>query len=298
MTAAEKAGGNRHSLPVFTAAGRTWTIAQVLEIAPHLDVCSGTAANPAPLAADDAAIAAAVEAFRYRHDLISAEECLAYLAQRGLQYADLRNSVARRLGEPAPLPPDHAEIDFLLSDAFATAACALAVRIAATVEFAPNTPEFHWTVIDAHYQSQLQALLVTPARARVLAVDRLRWLKYSYWLAEFDHRDAAQEAVLCVRDDHQSLSSVALSGGFPCERRCQFASALPMVWLQALSSLRAGDATVPIHDGDRWLVLALENAVEANLDDAEIAAAVDAQLLAHRTQTLLAQHVCWILPLA
>src|SRR4029434_3144759 len=53
-------------------------------------------ADELELELDESAISAAAEKFRYRHDLITAEETEAWLANRGLTFDDFSNYFARR----------------------------------------------------------------------------------------------------------------------------------------------------------------------------------------------------------
>jgi hypothetical protein len=119
----------RRALVVFSAGGREFRVGDVLSILPT----DAAPATQEPRASD---VDTALAAFRYQRDLISAEECEAWLAQRGLAYGDLADSLARRVAGGATADVDSAEIDALLSEAFDTQARELAAHAAVRCELA------------------------------------------------------------------------------------------------------------------------------------------------------------------
>ena len=93
------------------------------------------------------AVEAATDAFRFARDLVSAEECDRWLAQRGLSFEDLTASVTRRLRaelapeDEAPNPPEpdawdatRFRTDALLADEFTGWARGLGWRVALACE--------------------------------------------------------------------------------------------------------------------------------------------------------------------
>ena len=72
--------------------GRTW--GQMEEISHH--IAAEERAEELELELDESAISAAAEEFRYRHDLITAEETEAWLANRGLTFDDFSDYFARQ----------------------------------------------------------------------------------------------------------------------------------------------------------------------------------------------------------
>jgi hypothetical protein len=295
---ADAAAERRRRLPVFAAGRRTWTVGDVLAIAPRVLAEPQRVSSTKAPAIDDATIDTAVKAFRYEHRLVSAEECLAWLATRELSFADLRASVRRRLaGIEAPTTAT-AEIDCLLAAEFAQAAHALAARVAAALE-AEALPEGAaaecWPELDACYQAFVSATFTTTARERTLAMDRLNWLRVECAVIEFDQLDAAREARHCV-DDGQSLSEIAAMGHFAFRSGRWLVSALPKAWSQALFQIRPGMVTQPIADGERLLLLGFQRLIEPSLSDPDIAAGIDAAILQPALQALLARQVQWVLP--
>ena len=302
------AAARRRLLPVFIAAGRTWAVGDVLALAtsvlaePTQVAASAALARPistsAPGAIDEAAVDAAVRDFRYEYGLISAEECTAWLATRGLNFAELRASIRRRLARSSAPTQAAAEIDLLLGSAFTQAAQALAVRIAAAIEaqaLPESAPTACWPELEACYQRFVSVTTTAAARERVLALDRLHWLQVECEVLEFDQLDAAREARHCV-DDGQSLSEIAALGRFAHRSGRWLVPALPKGWAQALFRIRPGLVSQPIAEGERVLLLGFTGLIEPSLSDPEIYAGINNAVLQPALQALLARHVQWLLP--
>ena len=294
----EAAAARRRLLPVFTAAGLTWTVADVLALA------SGVLAEPTPVpftaavAINDAALDAAVRDFRYEYGLISAEECTVWLATRELNFAELRASIRRRLTRTLAPSQAAAEIDQLLGSAFTQAAQALAVRIAAAIEaqaLPESAPTACWPELEACYQRFVSATTTPAARERVLALDRLNWLQVECEVLEFDQLEAAREARHCV-DDGQSLSEIAALGRFAHRSGRWLVPALPKGWAQALFQIRPGLVSQPIAEAERLLLLGFTRLIEPSLSDPEIYAGINNAVLQPALQALLARHIQWLLP--
>ena len=302
------ATARRRLLPVFIAAGRTWAVGDVLALAtsvlaePTQVATSAALARPTstsvPSAIDEAAVDAAVRDFRYEYGLISAEECTAWLATRGLNFAELRVSIRRRLARSSAPTQAAAEIDLLLGSAFTQAAQALAVRIAAAIEaqaLPESAPTACWPELEACYQRFVSATTTAAARERVLALDRLHWLQVECEVLEFDQLDAAREARHCV-DDGQSLSEIAALGRFAHRSGRWLVPALPKGWAQALFRIRPGLVSQPIAEGERVLLLGFTRLIEPSLSDPEIYAGINNAVLQPALQALLARHIQWLLP--
>jgi len=287
------------SLSVFSAGSRTWLLDEVLALEQQL-----SASDPAPTAVlrsapfDTQNLDAVVEAFRYRRNLVSADECLAWLAQRGLSYADLRASLRRQLTGETAVDANARIIDCLLSERFSRLSLGLAARVACAVD-AGCLPSGdlgpHWSELDRCYQTFLEAILEQHKRQRRLDQDRLTWLQVDAELIEFDTLDAAREALLCVTEDRMALHEVAAQSGLAYQARRWFMRELKPAWAQALSRIVAGRVSVPIADGERWLLLGLTRYVEPSLDDPQVLAGIDALLLDQAQQELIERHIRWVL---
>ncbi len=289
----------RSALPVFSAGGRNWSVGEVLALAQHLtdSDCAQIAAVRSP-SSDATDLDAAVVAFRYRHSLVSADECLAWLAQRGLSYGDLRASLRRQMSGERAGDDSTRVIDCLLSQRFSHLSLGLAARIACAIDNAclpDGDLVAHWSAIDRCYQRFLEDTLDTSKRQRLLDQDRLTWLQVDAELIEFDTLDAAREALLCATEDRMSLQEVAEEGGLAHQARRWFMREFKPAWAQAISRISAGSVSEPVADDERWLLLGLTRYVEPRLDDPRVLAGIDALLLDQAQQTLIARHIHWML---
>ena len=290
----------RLQLPVFRAAQRHWTIGDVLAIAPLVlgERKSESPAVRSAQAIDEATVDAAVQSFRYAHALVSAQDCLAWLAARALSFADLRASLRRRLGA-APAPnEDLAHIDLMLADDFRLLARALAARVAAAAdrEQAVEGPALHcWRPIDAGYQAHLVETITDQMRDQVIAQDRRQWLQVDCEVVEFDRIDAAREARHCVAEDGQSLAEIAALGGFAHRRGRWWVSELPGSWAQALFQIRPGMVSAVIAEGERQLLLGFTRLIEPSRADPVLAARLEEVLVEQQVRVLLTRQVQWLL---
>lgn len=298
------ASSDRCSLPVFSCADRTYAIGDVIAFGRwHRNATSGA---PAPQArtehqrADEVsedALGLILADFRYDRDLVSAAECDAWLAQRGLCYADLVDSL-RRQGAAAALVRER-EVDYLLSAEFADDACLLARHLCAAItnELAlppPGEPfEPRLAACTCAYTQALAAVLQADVRNQRLRVLQRSLSQIEFVCAEFDSLDAANEARLCVQHDGLTLTQLAGEHGFVCTRTQQRRECIPSAWQIALDGATAGRLALPIKDLPRYLVLQPLRAVAAKLNDSAVAKRIDATLLDEYFQPLLAKHIRW-----
>lgn len=243
---------------------------------------------------DDAAVDAAVQRFRYAHALVSAQDCLAWLAARALVFADLRASLRRRLtGAEAP-SADLTQIDLLLSDDFRRLARALAARVAAAAQAGLPVvgPVLQcWAAIDASHRALLAETITDELRERVIAQDRRQWLQVDCEVLEFDRLDAAREARHCVIEDGQGLAEIAALGGFAHRCGRWWVSELPGAWAQALFQIRPGMVSAVITEGERQLLLGFTRLIEPCRADPVLAARLDAVLVEQQELILLTRQV-------
>ncbi len=266
------------------------------------------AAEAAGLVPEEAAIEEALEGFRYARDLVAGDECEAWLAARGLVFADLVDSVTRRLQaglveemedlERHSIAEGRLRIDALLSDEFGGWARRFARGLAAAVELGeelrPEDPvPGLWPAL-ARAQARVTAAVLTPeARQRELAAQRLGLMRLHLDVAEFDSEPAAREALLCVREDGVTLAAVGEGNGLPCQTMERFLGELSPEWLTALQSARTGDVVLQRPDDGNWVVVAVKGRREPSLEDSAVVARVDAALTERSFRELESRHIRW-----
>jgi hypothetical protein len=289
---------------------------------------------------DESAISAAAEAFRYEHDLITAEETEAWLANRGLTSEDFSDYFARQYCVGAvheTFSPD--EIDYtsadpelrdlflaelILSGELENMTTKLMWRLAARAAGNEPTPDkvsieqrkfldrvgiqppqlTNWLeqlgrdsqwlnemfAIEAAYQTYCDRLLVPEARQRELRTLRLRLTRFGVEMIQLESRDAAKEALFCVREDGMSMEEVATEGGYPYQRGDFLLEDLPVDLQPKYLSASAGDLLEPVPHGDGFELCRIIEKIEPEADDPGVQSRVDQRLLDHDFSELAAKY--------
>jgi hypothetical protein len=286
-------------------------------------------ADELDLELDDDAIATAVEAFRYEHDLITAEETEAWLATRGLTLDDFTDYFTRRYSADAlkeNIVPEQIEYisttpelrqlflaELILRGELDHMTTALIFRLAArcaekdsdsdaiTVEKQkffdrnkvkpaqlPNWLErlgrhLEWfnemLAMEAAFRRRCDTLLVPQARQRELAMLRLPLTRFETEVIELESRDAAQEALFCVREDGMSMEEVAIEGRYPYRRADFLFEDIPTDAQQRFLSVSAGDVLEPVAHGDGFELCRIIQKIEPQPADPSIKLRVDQRLV-------------------
>lgn len=301
MEPAAATAHDRRALIIFSVGGRDFCVGDVLQTLPQRT--DGSAAVAGADRVDDADVEATLDAWRYQRDLISAEECEAWLAQRGLGYADLLASMERRLRRAAPADDDAAEIDALLDASFDEHARELARHAALACENRWRWPQpaeslvpiwHHWQAAASAHCAQAFDLA---ERARELATRAGELTRVDYTEVELDSAAALREARLCVLEDRITLTEVAAAAGFPWRAASARLGELPAPLAQALEHAAPGQLCVPATDDGRFLLLQLHERAPPSPDDPAVTAAIDARLRQRLLDALVCRHVQWTWPL-
>jgi hypothetical protein len=278
---------------------------------------------------DDSAIATAAEAFRYEHDLITAEETEAWLATRELTLDDFTDYFTRHYCASAiteKVLPENIEyvsaspelrqlftVELILSGELDRMTTALMFRLAARCaekdldsdaikaeerkffdrnkiepEQLPNWLErlgrnLEWfnemVAMEAVYRRRCDTLLIPQARQRELAMLRLPLTRFETEVIELESRDAAQEALFCVREDGMSMEEVATEGRYPYRRDDFLFEDIPTDVQQRFLSVSAGDVLEPGARGDGFELCRIIQKIEPQPDDPSIKLRVDQRLV-------------------
>jgi len=286
-------------------------------------------ADELELELNESAISAAAEEFRYRHDLITAEETESWLANRGLTFDDFSDYFARQycvgaLNEgfspeqieytsAAPELRDLFVAELILSGALEDMIVKLSWRLAALCAGKEPASEAivaekrkflhrtrvepaqlaHWLeelgrdlrwlnemlAIEAAYGTHCDRLLVPEARQRELMALRMHLTQCEIELIELESRDAANEALLCVREDGMSMEEVATEGRYPYRRADFLLEDVPADAQQKYLSVSQGDVLEPMPHGDGFELCRIIKKVEPRLEDPTIKSRIDQRLL-------------------
>ena len=307
-------------------------------------------ADELELELDDDAIDAAAEAFRYQHDLITAEETEQWLAERGLTLDDFGDYFARQRWpgaiedeiEPddidfASAPPEQRELftaELILSGGLDRLTTQLIWRLAAVaasdkedvdpgaiaterqmffkrIKF-DETKLGDWLsqigrdsrwfdkaiAMEASYRRCCQTLLDPRAREKELVMLRMPLTRFEAEVIELESRDAAQEALFCIREDGMSMEEVATEGRYPYRRISFLEEDAPSDLQQKILSIAVGDVLEPIARGDGFELYRIANKIEPRLDDSVIQQRIDQRLLERHFFKLTAKYIKPRLPAA
>ena len=290
---------------------------------------------------DESTISSAAEAFRYEHDLITAEETEAWLANRALSFDDFsdyftRDYYASTLHED--IVPDEIEYnsaspelrqlfvaELILSGELDEMTKELMWRLAAfCAEGEPTSDAIsaqerqfldrngiessqlaNWLkglgrdskwfnemlAIEAAYQTRCDTLLVPHARQRELVALRLPLTRFETEVIELESRDAAQEALFCVREDGMSMEEVAVEGRYPYRRVDFVLEDISIDAQQKFHSVSAGHVLEPVARGDGFELCRVMKKIEPQPDDPRVKSRIDQRLLERHFSELTSKYV-------
>jgi hypothetical protein len=291
---------------------------------------------------DEAAIESAAEAFRYEHDLITAEETERWLAIHGLNLDNFSDYFSRQYcGQALPeveYDPsafdsssfelrDLFTVDLIMSGHLERMIMQLSWRLAARSaappeELSPDaieaerhrflehsglTPDqlpqwlerlgrdsdwFEQTVaMEAAYQQRNQMLLTPQARKREIATLRLQLTRFESEVIELESRDAAKEALFCVREDGFSMEEVAAEGRYPYRCVSFLQEDIPDELQQKFLSVAPGEVLEPIPRGDSFELHRIIRKIEPQADDPAVLERVENRILERHYSELAARYV-------
>jgi hypothetical protein len=291
---------------------------------------------------DEDAIDSAAEAFRYQHDLITAEETEQWLEGRGLTLDDFSDYFARQFCgnaieevefEVVPFgsaPPELRSLftaDLILSGHLDQMITQLSWRLAAAAAVAKevtspeaiedarqNFLERHgfsaeqvspWLEqlgrdsawldqmlkAEAAYQVRSKGLLTPHSRQREIATLRLELTRFETELIELESRDAAQEALFCVREDEMTMEEVATEGRYSYRTVSFLQEDIPEELQQKFLSVTPGEVLDPIPRGECFELHRVIKKTEPQPDDAAVLERVESRILERHFAELCARYV-------
>ena len=146
-------------------------------------------------------------------------------------------------------------------------------------------------VIDAAYRTRRDTLLVPQARQHELMVLRLSLTRFETEIIEFESRDAAKEALFCVREDGMSMEEVASEGRYPYRRVGFLLEDIPIDTQQRFLCVSAGQVLKPIERGDGFELCCIVKKIEPRLDDPRVKSRIDQRLIDRHFSELVSKHV-------
>ena len=163
---------------------------------------------------------------------------------------------------------------------------------AATPAVAP--PEEPAQLEDA-YGRQRTLALTPQARGDALTFLRLGLTRVELEILELESDDAAREALLCLREDGETMAEVAHDGGYPLQQRRWWTDEIPAELQMRFLSAVPGEVFGPIPNEDEFQIYRVVRKLEPELDDPEVAARIDAHLVQNHFAERTARSIRFLL---
>jgi hypothetical protein len=145
--------------------------------------------------------------------------------------------------------------------------------------------------MEAAYRKRCGALLVPQAHQLELVSLRLPLTRFETEVIELESRDAAQEALFCVREDGMSMEEVASEGRYPYRRRDFFLEDLGDEMQQKFLSVSNGQVLDPLPRGDGFELCRVIRKIEPLADDPATRLRIEQRLLNRHFSELANKHV-------
>ena len=143
-----------------------------------------------------------------------------------------------------------------------------------------------------------RATLVTDEMCRAeLSVARLHLAQIDVETIELESRNAAREALMCVRNDGMSLAEVAAESCYPHQRGTVLLEDMPADLHERVLCAAPGELLEPVPHGDGFQVCRIHQKSEPTLEDPEVRSRIEDRILGQTFADLCSRHVRWRLPL-
>ncbi len=141
------------------------------------------------------------------------------------------------------------------------------------------------------YRARCEVLLVPAAHKKELVRLRLALTRFEVEVIEVESRDAAQEALFCVREDGMAMEEVASEGRYPFRRMEFLFEDLAPEAQQRFLSVTIGQVLEPVIRGDGFELCRIIKKVEPQTDDPAIRSRIEQRLLDRHFAELASKHV-------
>jgi hypothetical protein len=133
--------------------------------------------------------------------------------------------------------------------------------------------------MEAAYHRCCERILVPRARQRELTVLQQLLTRFEAEVIEVESRDAAQEALFCVREDDMSMEEVAAEGLYPYRQATFVLEDIPADAQLRFVSASAGDILGPVARGAGFELCRVIKKIEPHADDPAVQSRIDERLL-------------------
>jgi hypothetical protein len=147
-------------------------------------------------------------------------------------------------------------------------------------------------------QRHARATLVTDEMCRAeLSAVRLSYTQIDVETIELESRNAAREALMCVRNDGMSLAEVAAESAYPHQRGKVLLEDLPADLHERVLCAAPGELLEPVPHGDGFQVCRIHAKSEPSLSNPEVRTRLEERILEQAFAELCSRYVHWRLPL-
>jgi hypothetical protein len=143
------------------------------------------------------------------------------------------------------------------------------------------------------YRRQCEILLSGAVPNQELATLRLPLTRFELEIVETESRDAAAEALFCIREDGMSMEEVAAEGRYPYRRTTILLEDIPVDSQQKFLSISPGEVLDPIARGDGFQLCRVAGKSEPTLNDSVVRTRVEERILERHFSELTAKHIEW-----
>jgi hypothetical protein len=145
--------------------------------------------------------------------------------------------------------------------------------------------------MEMEYRHRSSSLLTPQTRQREMSLLRLQLTRFDTEVIELESRDAAQEALFCVREDGMSMEEVATEGRYPYKNLSFLQEDIPSDLQQKFLSVIPGDVLDPLPHGDGFELYRVTRKIEPRGDDPAVQERIDTLLLNRHFSELTARHI-------
>jgi hypothetical protein len=145
--------------------------------------------------------------------------------------------------------------------------------------------------MESEFRRRRDSLLTPQARQREMNRLRLPLTRFESEVIELESKDAAQEALFCVKHDGMSMEEVAMEGRYPFKVISFLQEDIPEELQQKFLSVSPGDVLDPISRGDGFELYRVTSKKEPHGDDSAVQERVDHLLLLRHFADLASHHV-------
>lgn len=149
----------------------------------------------------------------------------------------------------------------------------------------------HRAAMEAAYRKHRQSLLGPNAYAKELVTLRLPLTRFEIEVIELESRDAAHEALFCVREDGMAMEEVATEGRYPYKRIDFILEDIDPDVQQRFLSVAAGQVLEPNARGDGYELCRIVNRVEPHPDDPAVQSRIEQRLMERHFSDISSKHV-------